>query len=263
MPSPKPEDLEDWAALARDRAGDAALMLGFFSRLPIPAVEGERDFAEALWAAPLAGAAIGLLGALAYALAVALGLPPLPAALLALTATLLATGCLHEDGLADVADGFGGGKTVERKLAVMRDSRIGAYGASALLLSLLLRASALAAVASPAGAFAALFAAHGASRALLPFFLRLVPPARPDGLGAGVGAVPVRSAQAALALGFLCLLPLGLLPALAAALLLAAAFLLLRRLALRQIGGQTGDVCGALQQAAETLVLLAAAASLS
>jgi len=255
--------VEDWLSLGRRSLGDAALMLGFFSRLPVPAPLGGRSFAAAIWAAPLAGLAIGVLGALAYALAFSLGLPPWPAALVALAATLLTTGCLHEDGLSDMADGFGGGKTAEQKLAVMKDSRIGTFGACALLLSLLLRASALAAIASPAGVFAALLAAHGASRALLPLFLRIVPPARADGLGAGVGAVAARSAEAALALGFLCLLPLGFLPAVAAALLLAAAFLILRRLALRQIGGQTGDVCGALQQAGEILVLLAAAASLS
>ena len=62
---------------------------------------------------------------------------------------MLATGCLHEDGLSDVADGFGGGKTRERKLEIMRDSRIGAYGACALVLSVLLRWSALADLADP------------------------------------------------------------------------------------------------------------------
>jgi adenosylcobinamide-GDP ribazoletransferase len=255
--------VEDWPDLFRRRLDDAALMLGFFSRLPVSASQGEGKFAAALWAAPLAGVVIGVLGALAYALAFALNLPPLPSALIALAATLLATGCLHEDGLSDVADGFGGGRTAEQKLTIMRDSRIGAYGASALLLSLLLRASALAAIVSPAGALAALVAAHGASRALLPLFLRIMPPARGDGLGAGVGVIPARAANAALALGLLCLLLLGPLPALFAAVLLAAAFLIFRRLALRHIGGQTGDVCGALQQAAEILVLLVAAASLS
>ena len=72
------------------------------------------------------------------------GLSPSVAAALALAAAMLATGCLHEDGLSDVADGFGGGKTRERKLEIMRDSRIGAYGAAALVMSVLIRWSALA-----------------------------------------------------------------------------------------------------------------------
>lgn len=247
--------------LLRRRLAELALMVSFFSRVPVPHLDGTR-FADALWAAPLAGILIGGIGALAFAAATALGLPPWPAALLALAATLLATGCLHEDGLADTVDGFGGGATPARKLDIMKDSRIGTFGACALLLSLLLRASALAAIASPGEVLGALVAAHAGSRALLPPFLALVPPARPEGLGAGIGAVAARPALAALVIGALCLLPLGFGAALAAA-LLAAAFVFLRRLALRQIGGQTGDVCGALQQSAEIGVLLVAAASRS
>ncbi|MBN8881520.1 MAG: adenosylcobinamide-GDP ribazoletransferase, partial [Salana multivorans] len=100
---------------------------------------------------------------------------------LALAAGMAATGCLHEDGLSDVADGFGGGKTREHKLEIMRDSRIGTYGTAALGLSLLLRWSALAGLAGPVEVLAALIAAHCASRALLGAFMHLLPRARADG----------------------------------------------------------------------------------
>ena len=85
-----------------------------------------------------------------------------------MAATLAVTGCLHEDGFADTADGLGGGATRERKLEIMRDSRIGTYGVCALTVSLLLRASALAYLADPALVAAALIAVHGAARATMP-----------------------------------------------------------------------------------------------
>ena len=90
-------------------------------------------------------------------------------------------GRLHEDGLADTADGFGGGETREQKLDIMRDSRTGAFGACALALSILLRVSALASLADPALVVPALIAAHGGARAMLPVFMFFVPPARRDG----------------------------------------------------------------------------------
>jgi adenosylcobinamide-GDP ribazoletransferase len=240
---------------------DVGLCVAFFTRLPVPAFDAsDRSLSAAFWAAPVAGWAVALIGGLAFALANALGLAAGPAAALALAATMLATGCLHEDGLSDTADGFGGGLTRERTLEIMRDSRIGAFGACALALSILLRWSALSELAGPGAVFAALIAAHGASRALLPALLRLVPPARSDGLSAGAGAVEAPVANTALLLGAASLLALGLAGAVAAALLLAAAFFLMRALCLKKIGGQTGDTAGALQQVAEILVLLAASA---
>ncbi len=117
--------------------------LRFFSRLPIPG--GEGDFARSLRLAPLAGALLGLAGGLVFIAALSLRLPVAAAALLGLGFGALVTGGLHEDGLADIADGFGGGFTAARKLEIMKDSRIGAFGALALILSVGLRASALAA----------------------------------------------------------------------------------------------------------------------
>src|SRR5579863_3553917 len=117
---------------ARD-IGDA---LRFFTRAPLAARAGlaPLDINRIAWAAPVAGLAAGFMGALVLALSGRLGLPPLLCAGLATAALILATGGLHEDGLADAADGFGGGATRAAKLAIMRDSRIGAYGALALAL---------------------------------------------------------------------------------------------------------------------------------
>ncbi|RUW16548.1 adenosylcobinamide-GDP ribazoletransferase, partial [Mesorhizobium sp. M4B.F.Ca.ET.013.02.1.1] len=121
----------------------------------------------------------------------------------------LTTGCLHEDGLSDVADGFGGGKSRGGKLEIMRDSRIGAYGASALALSLLIRWSAISEFADPTQALLALIAAHAASRGLLGAFMHLLPPARSDGLSAGAGSVSAEAAIVGAVLGAIPLLLLG------------------------------------------------------
>jgi adenosylcobinamide-GDP ribazoletransferase len=241
--------------------GDVALCLVFFTRLPLPHFE-TRDsvFARAIWAAPVVGVVVALIGGIVYALATLLGLAAGPAATLALAATIAATGCLHEDGLSDTADGFGGGRTREKKLEIMRDSRIGTYGACALAFSILLRWSAISELGSLTSVFCGLIAAHAASRALLPAFMHMLPPARTDGLSAGVGAISSDTALSAAALGALALLALGLSGAVAAALCLGIVFFLFRALCLGQIGGQTGDAAGALQQAGEITVLFVASA---
>ena len=242
---------------------DLRISLLFSTRLPLAHsfAIGAADVARASWALPLAGAIIGLLGAAAYWLAHALGLPPLAAAGLTLAATLVATGCLHEDGLADTADGFGGGATRERKLEIMRDSRIGSYGACALILSLLLRWSALASLGEPAAVAAALIATHAAARATMPLLMWLVPRARADGLAADAGSPPRTSVVAAGLLAVMALgLGLGHMAAVVALLLLVAAMAFVAWLCRRQIGGQTGDVLGAMEQVGEIIVLSTAAA---
>jgi adenosylcobinamide-GDP ribazoletransferase len=245
-------------------ADDIALCLVFFTRLPLLVFDfGERKLADAIWAAPLVGVAVAVAASTVHAAASAVGLSPNVAAALALAAAMLMTGCLHEDGLSDVADGFGGGKTREQKLAIMRDSRIGAYGASALLMSALIRWGAMAQLGNTFFVFCGLIAAHAASRALLPAFMHLVAPARQDGLAAGAGQASSETALAALAIGALALLALGMSGFVAAAVMLALVFYGFRALCLRQIGGQTGDTLGALQQAGEIAVLLVAAAVLT
>jgi len=243
---------------------DMALALVFFTRLPLPRFNfGARTLAQAIWAAPLAGLAVALIAGVVFAVAGMAGLSASVAAALALAASMLATGCLHEDGLSDVADGFGGGKTRERKLDIMRDSRIGAYGAAALVMSVLMRWSALTDLGGTSAVFAGLIAAHVGSRAMMPALMHLTPPARSDGLAVGAGSVSQQTAMAAAAIGAVGLLALGLSGALVAAILLALLFSLFRQLCLNQIGGHTGDTAGALQQAAEIAILVIASALLS
>ena len=238
----------------------AADALRFFTRLPLPeeGTPGSLEMNRLAWAAPLAGAAVGLAGAAALALAHVLGLPRVLEAALAIAALVAATGALHEDGLADVADGFGAGQERERKLAIMRDPRIGAYGAAALALALILRVGALSSALAlgfwPAAGALVIVSAVSRAGALAP--LALLDPARADGAGAAAGRLEAKAFAAAsasaiaiaLALGFALGRPAGAAAALVAAALAASA---VAALAKRQIGGQTGDVAGAAQQAGE------------
>jgi adenosylcobinamide-GDP ribazoletransferase len=245
------------------RVKDLKIGFIFLTRLPLlhqtPIAKG--DLSQALWAAPVVGVAVGLFGAGVYWLAQALHLPPLPAAALAVAATLAVTGALHEDGLADVADGFGGGATHERKLEIMRDSRIGTFGVCALILSLMLRASALTNLGDPGLVTAALIAAHTAGRAPIAAFMRLIPAARTDGMSADAGCPSQMSAIVAILLGLVPLMVgLGFASGVVAVVSLAIGFGFMAWLCKRQIGGQTGDVLGALEQIGEIVVLLVAAA---
>ncbi len=244
------------------------LSVAFLTRLPTETV-GEAGIAAAVWAFPVVGAALGLAGGLAYLGAAALGLPALAAAYIAIGVVILATGALHEDGLADLADGLGGGRDRAAKLAIMRDSRIGAYGALALVLVVGLKAVALAAIggAGPLAAMAALAATGAASRGAMPLVMLQLPPARADGLGADAGRPkPVAAGVAvilALALAASLLGAYGW-PAVVLALAVGAlAAGAIAALAARQLGGHTGDVLGAVQQAAETAMLLALSALLA
>jgi adenosylcobinamide-GDP ribazoletransferase len=236
----------------------------FLTRLPLGAARDDLlapSLAQAAWAFPLVGAIVGVSGGIAYAIASALALPGLAAALIAVAATVLVTGALHEDGLADTADGFGGGATRDEKLAIMRDSRTGAYGGLALIFSVGLRAAAIADIPTRWQVLGALVAAHALARAVLPAALRLLPPARSDGLGATAGQPEQNAALIALGIGLVvAVIGIGLRAGLSAALATALIAAAIGWLAQRQIGGQTGDVMGAIEQGAETVALLAAAA---
>ena len=244
----------------QDRAQELKASLAFCTRLPLARTTPEKAIAKAAWALPLAGLVVGLIGALVYALSHRLGLPAWPAAALTVAATLVVTGALHEDGLADTADGFGGGNTRQQKLDIMRDSRTGAYGVCALVLSLLLRVAALASLADTHAVVWALVGSHSAARATMPVLMWLLPPARGDGLSHDAGRPPGESVAAA-AIAFVVLL-FCLYPgrAVIAALLLVAVIALMAWLSMCQIDGQTGDVVGALEQVAEIVVLLVAVA---
>lgn len=243
------------------RGDELRLAFLLLSRLPAGRIVGTAPaMAASAWAWPVVGAAVGAIAALVLWLAHTLGLPAGMAAVLALAAGVLATGAMHEDGLADLADGFGGGRDPAAKLAIMRDSRIGSYGVIALILAFGLRATGIVALDGAGSAAAALIGLGAASRAALPAALLLMPPARRDGLGhAAAGRDPAPAGIAAL-IGVICLLTLGPADALVTALSIVLAALLTGALAMRQIGGQTGDVMGAVQQASECAGWIALAA---
>jgi len=254
-----------------------AICLRFWSRLPIPPLPGEADghaipdFRSVPRALPFAALVIALPAALIALGAGLAGLGGFVVATLALTAMALTTGAFHEDGLADTADGLFGGHTPERRLEIMKDSRIGSYGALALGLSLLLRASLIAMILDRSGAWAAaaaLLVAAPWSRAEALFLLATQPAARSSGAAASVGQPTIVTAR--IALGLSLFLATGI--ALAAQLPVAGLLLgfalahgaaaVLSRLARRLIGGQTGDILGAAQQLTEIAIYLGLALAL-
>ena len=248
-------ELRDW----RDEVHASAI---FLTRLPIRwAGEMPPDLAaRSLRAGPLVGAAIGLAAGLLYLLLASIGVPTAIAALVAVAGQMLVTGALHEDGLADLADGLGGGDNRDAKLAIMRDSRIGSYGALALIVAITARVLAIAAIPFGWAPVAALIAAGAVSRASWPVLMAWLPPARADGLAASHGQQSARRMMVTVAVAAvvaLLVLPIG--HALVALLAAMLAFAGLGFLVLRQIGGYTGDVLGAAQQSVEIAMLIALA----
>jgi adenosylcobinamide-GDP ribazoletransferase len=249
---------------------DLAHCVRFYSRLPVPALPWEQNahalpsFPRLVRVIPLAGLLIGLVPAAVLGCALLLDLGPWLAAILSVGAMVLATGALHEDGLADVADSFGG-STREKRLEIMRDSRIGSFGASALFLALALRIGALATLASriDGGAVTAvvlLVASLSRTAGLMP--LVFLSPARRDGMSQAVGQ-PARETfwlAAGIAGGIAVVLgALAGLPPIGVALTLVLSGLsgvALTGFASRHLGGQTGDIAGAAQQVAEIAALI-------
>lgn len=246
--------------------------LRFATRLPLPILAREDEdpivspdgFAPAF---ATCGVFVGLAGGLVLALVALLGASPILASLLGVGSMVLLTGALHEDGLADCADGLGGGRTRERKLEIMRDSAIGTYGVLALILSVSGRVAALATlvVFSPWAALMVLVATQTLSRCASMVLASLLTPARPDGAGARLGSPSSRAALIAIAIGAgvaVIALGLGLGPGvgLVAIVLAAAAMAIVAWLVMegakRHIGGQTGDVLGGTQQLTDLAALV-------
>ncbi|MCB1494206.1 MAG: adenosylcobinamide-GDP ribazoletransferase [Bauldia sp.] len=251
---------------------DLATSIGFLTRLPVARllpVSGARpEFGRASRMFPVAGALVGLVGGAVIVIAVGLGVPLLVAAALAVAATMLVTGGLHEDGLADTFDGFGGGNDIAGKLEIMRDSRIGSHGAAALVFSILTRTAALGAIAASSAWAAgfALVAAEAVSRTAMMRMWHDLPAARADGLAHDTGppdSGAMLTAQAiALALTFVLVWPgAGLAAVIAGILLSLAGTYILAFWTRRQIGGRTGDTLGACQQIALVSFLTGVAAA--
>ncbi|MGB3336820.1 MAG: adenosylcobinamide-GDP ribazoletransferase [Devosia sp.] len=242
---------------------DFIMALRFFSRLPTgDSPHQTPDLGRIAMALPLASVVIGIGPALLLIGGVLVGLPSYFAAALAVGAMVIASGAMAEDALADAADGLFGGHSVERRLEIMKDSRHGTYGVAALSLFLLLRVMALGAMAAinPLAAGAIWLAASIVGRSGALWVAVALPPARTDGASATAGQLSGRSfavgAVFAAILLFLLAGPPTSLVGLGAALLLALAVIagwtaLCRRL----VGGQTGDLIGALGAIVEIGVL--------
>ncbi len=241
--------------------------LAFLSRLPVSTrwFDGhDGTLSENVRAFPLAGMIIALPASLALLVAAALHLPDIITAILVVITTIVTTGALHEDGLADVADGFYGGSSKERRLEIMKDSSIGSYGTLALIISVLLRTTLLATMldaVSPMQAVLVVIATEAASRAALARFWQSLPSARAGGVSDKAGIPDEDGSNFALVLGAILLaigygLAGGLWAIVLAAGLTAFAHYAFVALCRDKIGGQTGDTLGAMQQIATISLLL-------
>lgn len=234
----------------------------FLTRVPVPVAANAADVGiAALWF-PLIGGAIGGVTALvAWIMRDVFAFPPAPIATLAVGFGAWITGAIHLDGLADTADGFGGGRTREDALRIMRDPAIGSFGAIALLVIIAAKAAALTALIERGTAFRFLVAAPAISRWTIAVLAASLPYARAEG---GLGQTVMHHRLAGLIVsttltGFVAIAALGTdaLFAWAAALVVTA---WIGRTARRRIGGVTGDVFGASVEVTETVVLLSGVA---
>lgn len=245
------------------------IALQFFTRLPIPRWVGF----EAEWLNhasryfPLVGLVVGMIAAAVYG-ACALFLPAPVAAVLSTAATIYITGAFHEDGFADTCDGMGGGMTRERALEIMKDSRVGAYGAIGIACMLIAKCTTLALL-PPSSAVAALLLGHPLSRLAATALIWKMDYARAEGKAKPL-AVRMQAGEFAIAAITVALSAVGLLlygaldlGAVASALLAAGlAALWLGRKFERRLGGYTGDCLGAVQQLAEVTIYIAVLATL-
>lgn len=226
------------------------------TRLPVPD-HAPRGAASA-WAWPLVGAVLGGIAAVVASMAMWLGLTPGVVAVLVLALGAMLTGGLHEDGLSDTADGLFGGWTKERRLEIMKDSRVGSYGVLALVLVTLARWSALAVVVvvNPW----ALVAVGALARAPMGVLISALPNARGSGLSHATGRPSGGVAGAGVAVAAVVAVIFAGWAAVPMVLGVIVTTALLARTAQRRIGGQTGDILGAAQQLAEAACLAVLAA---
>ncbi len=246
--------------------------LQFLTRLPIPFSRtiDPVPLSQAMRFFSFAGALIAAVSGVAFLGLRYVHVPVLVAAATAVAVGLIVTGALHEDGLADSADGLFGGKTRESRLEIMRDSRIGTYGASALFLALIVRVTLLQSLAElPALELLLVLAGGGAfSRAMVVDLLWASRPARRDGLSAMAGRPSRGTAFFAILTGGALVIAVGLQMGRPEAGVIAIAVAtaitgLIRALASRLLGGQTGDICGATQVLSELGMLTVFAAIIS
>lgn len=242
------------------------IALQFFTRVPVPRAVGFAPdwLNQSARYFPAVGMVVGAV-AVAVWWAAARVFPATVAVGLSMAATLLLTGAFHEDGFADTCDGLGGAVSRERALAIMKDSRIGAYGAIGLVMMFGLKAATLAAMPPPLIVAALLFA-HSASRAAAASLIRWLPyagdiehaKAKPLAQRISAAGLAVAWAWVAALFGLLAVAqPAWLAPLSLAALLVGLGTWACARWLRARLGGYTGDTLGATQQITELLAILA------
>ena len=237
----------------------AELQLAFMllTRLPAGTLTSQLpELAHARWAFPIVGCIVGGIIAASYIILSLLLLPSFAAAILAITAGLFSTGAIHEDGLADCADGFGGGQNREKKLAIMRDSAIGSYGTLSLIIIMGLRISLLSMLPAKLEIVTPIIICAVISRYAMVGYLCLLPAARQDGLGNQASGNQTSGDNiSALLLAGLIALPafvIGAFGLIYVIIAIVSVALIWGVIAKYHLGGQTGDVCGAGQIICET-----------
>ena len=238
----------------KEFVSDIARAFALLSRLPIRADFEDAPVSRAVWAYPLVGFVIGAIAMAVGLVALTLGVPSVAAGFLALTVQVILTGAMHEDGLADTADGLWGGWTRERRLDIMRDSHIGAYGVLALVMSCGLRAVLLASLL--VNAPWAIIIIAGLSRTSMACTMAALPNARSDGLSHATGRPQAHYAALAVGMALVVGALIGAHAALLAFLACTCATVTIGWIAYRKIGGQTGDILGATQVTSEIFALL-------
>jgi adenosylcobinamide-GDP ribazoletransferase len=251
--------MPDFADRLRRMPDDTVTSLAFFSRLPVRSTASSFALHQSAGGWPISGLVVALGPAVLFVIARAADIPAVVAAILALALYAALTGGMHEDGLTDTFDGLGGGRTREDKLAIMRDSRLGSYGALALLFIFALKVSALAIIGvRPLHGAIALLAAAVISRTLALWHWNETMPARRDGMAWAAGrpdwmALSIGLAVAAI-VAVIVLVVFGI-AGLMGLVMAAAGVGLFSGLVNRQIGGHTGDTIGAAQQIGEAALL--------
>ena len=240
---------------------DLPAALGLLTRFPI-VVDGEKAVARgaaSAWAFPLVGVIVGVVLAMSTSVLLGIGIPSGIAAAIALAISVIATGAMHEDGLADSADGLWGGWDKARRLAIMKDSNTGVYGVCAIALTLLIRWLALSAIVAFGIHWMALIAAATLSRTSMVVLMAVMPNARNSGLSQTVGRPAANTTWLAIGIGAVVAIACGYA---VLVLVVAVATLICGLIARAKIGGQTGDILGATQQITELAALVSIVAML-
>lgn len=237
---------------------DIPAAVGLLTRIPVrvDAARATARGSQAAWAYPIVGVAIALVLVVFGFLMMWVSIAPQIIAGLMLATSVILTGAMHEDGLADSADGLWGGWTKSKRLEIMKDSRNGAYGVLALVLSMIIRWSALTAILQTDHWAAALIATAMLSRAAMVAVMTGLPNARAGGLSQSVGRP--KPVTAWLAIGVAALGAVLVLGLTAGTLLIVMGITasLWAGIVNYKIGGQTGDILGATQQLTEITMLI-------